>query len=77
MRKSHNKTIINVENRNKGDKSVSREEQRKRFFEFIWESEQAFYDKYLINLTEEELERFKKDNPDFPGNTGKKMSDEA
>ena len=56
---------------------MSGEEQRKRFFEFIWENEQAFYDKYLVNLSEEELERFMKENPDFQENIGKKISDEA
>ena len=65
MRKSQNKTIINVENRNKGDENVSEIKQRERLFEFIWESDREFYDKYLVNLTEEELERFMKDNPDF------------
>ena len=39
--------------------------QSKRFLEFIQESDQDFYDKYLVNLTEEELERFMKENPDF------------
>lgn len=44
---------------------MSEAKQRKRFLEFILESEQDFYDKYLVNLTEEELERFLKENPDF------------
>ena len=65
MRKSQNWTIINVENGNKGVENVSEIERSKRFLEFIWESDRDFYDKYLVNLTEEELERFMKDNADF------------
>ena len=44
---------------------MSEIKQRERLFEFIWESDREFYDKYLVNLMKEELERFMKDNPDF------------
>ena len=76
MRKSQNKTIINVKNRNKGVENVSEMEQSKRFIEFILESDQEFYNKYLVNLTEEELERFMKDNPDFQEGIRKNISEE-
>jgi hypothetical protein len=46
-------------------KKVAKIEQERRFMEFITESDQAFYDKYLVNLTEEELERFMNENPEF------------
>lgn len=36
-----------------------------RFIDFITGSEREFYETYLVNLTEEELEQFLKDNPDF------------
>ena len=36
-----------------------------RFIEFVMGSNQEFYDTYLVNLSEEELELFMKDNPDF------------
>ena len=76
MRKSQNKTIINVKNRNKGVENVSEMEQSKRFIEFILESDQEFYNKYLVNLTEEELERFMKENPDFQEGIRKNISEE-
>ena len=44
---------------------MSKIERSKRFLEFIWESNQDFYDNYLVNLTEDELERFMEENPDF------------
>ena len=39
---------------------MSEIERSKRFLEFIWESDQEFYDNYLVNLTEDELERFRR-----------------
>lgn len=41
------------------------EEKVNRFIDFVMGSDLDFYNTYLVNLTEEELERFKKDNPDF------------
>ncbi len=43
------------------------EEKVNRFIDFIMGSEQDFYDAYLVNLSEEELEIFMKNNPDFAG----------
>lgn len=36
-----------------------------RFIDFVMGSNQEFYDTYLVNLSEEELELFMKNNPDF------------
>lgn len=65
MRKSLNRTIINVENRNGGDEDVANEEKVKRFIDFIMGSNKDFYDTFLVKLSEKELEQFLKDNPDF------------
>lgn len=65
MRKSLNRTIINVENRNGGDEDVANGEKVKRFIDFIMGSNKDFYDTFLVKLSEKELEQFLKDNPDF------------
>ena len=36
-----------------------------KFIDFVMGSNQEFYDAYLVNLSEEELELFMKHNPDF------------
>ena len=36
-----------------------------RFFEFIDSDDAEFYEKFLINLSDEELEEFLRKNPDF------------
>lgn len=41
------------------------EEQLQRFFDFIMGDDLDFYEEYTVNLTEEEQERFFRDNPDF------------
>ena len=41
------------------------EEQLQRFFDFIMGDDLDFYEEYTVNLTEEERERFFRDNPDF------------
>lgn len=41
------------------------EEQLQRFFDFIMGDDLDFYEEYMVNLTEEEQERFFRDNPDF------------
>ena len=41
------------------------EEQLQRFFDFVMGDDLDFYEEYTINLTEEEQERFIRDNPDF------------
>ena len=41
------------------------EEQLQRFFDFVMGDDLDFYEEYTINLTEEEQERFFRDNPDF------------
>ena len=65
MRKSPNKTIIKVKNRNKGDESVAGEDKIKNFIDFIMGNNRDFYETFLVKLSEEELEKFMKDNPDF------------
>lgn len=65
MRKSLNRTIINVENRNGGDEDVTNNENVKRFIDFIMGSNKDFYDTFLVKLSKEELDQFFKDNPDF------------
>jgi len=44
---------------------VSNDKGVNRFIDFVMGSNQEFYDTYLVNLSEEELELFMKDNPDF------------
>lgn len=39
--------------------------QLQRFFDFIMGDDLDFYEEYTVNLTEEERERFFRDNPDF------------
>ena len=56
---------MSVENWNEGDGNVSEQEKINRFMDFVIGSNQDFYDNYLTNLTEEELELFMKNNPDF------------
>ena len=34
-------------------------------YEILREDDETFMDKYLLNLTDEELTRFLEDNPDF------------
>ncbi len=41
------------------------EEKLNRFIDFVMGSNQEFYDTYLVNLSEEELELFMKNNADF------------
>ena len=36
-----------------------------RFFEFINSDDFEFYEKFLVNLSDEELEEFLRKNPDF------------
>lgn len=40
-------------------------EQLQRFFGFIMGDGLDFYEEYTVNLTDEEQERFFRDNPDF------------
>lgn len=40
-------------------------EQLYRFFDFVMGNDLGFYEEYTINLTEEEQERFFRDNLDF------------
>ena len=44
---------------------MSETEQINRFMNFITGSEQDFYETYLRNLSDEEMELFLKNNPDF------------
>lgn len=41
------------------------EEQLQRFFDFIMGDDLDFYEEYTVNLTEEEQEKFFRDNIDF------------
>ena len=41
------------------------EEQLQRFFDFIMGDDLDFYEEYTVNLTEEEQERFFRDNTNF------------
>ena len=41
------------------------ETRHERFLREIMGSDEEFYEKYLTKLTEEQLRRFLKDNPDF------------
>jgi len=58
-------TIINVENRNKGGKNVSENERIGKFIDFIMGNNRDFYETFLVKLSEDELEQFLKNNPDF------------
>lgn len=40
-------------------------EKMNRFIDFVMGSDQDFYDTYLVNLSEEELDVFMRNNPDF------------
>lgn len=44
---------------------MSEQEKITRFIDFVMGSDQDFYENYLINLSEGELELFMKNNPDF------------
>lgn len=44
------------------------EEQLQRFFDFVFGDDMDFYEEYTIYLTDEEQERFFRDNPDFMSN---------
>lgn len=44
---------------------MSEKDKMNRFIDFIMGSEQDFYDTYLVDLSEEEMEQFLKNNPDF------------
>ena len=46
------------------------EEQLQRFFDFIMDDDLDFYEEYTVNLTEEERERFFRDNLDFMTEVG-------
>lgn len=41
------------------------EEQAKRFLKFIMEDDLDFYEEYVLDLSDEEQERFFNENPDF------------
>lgn len=41
------------------------EEQAKRFWKFIMEDDLDFYEEYVLDLSDEEQERFFNENPDF------------
>ncbi len=44
---------------------MSENERIEKFIDFIMGSNRDFYETFLVNLSEDELERFLKDNPDF------------
>lgn len=48
------------------------EEQLQRFFDFIMGDDLDFYEEYTVNLTEEEQERFFRDNTDFMLEAGRR-----
>ena len=51
------------------------EEQLQRFFDFIMDDDLDFYEEYTVNLTEEERERFFRDNLDFMMEVGGRVRD--
>ena len=48
-------------------------EQLQIFFDFIMGDDLDFYEKYIVNLTDKEQERFFQDNPDFMLEVGGKV----
>ena len=50
-----------------GGKSMN-DDKKISFMEFIKGTDKDFYEAFLVNLSEEELQRFMEDNPDFSCN---------
>ena len=65
MLKSLNKNIIYVEKRNKGDEKVSSQMKNQSLMEFVTGDDMHFYENYLVNLSEKEIDLFFHENPDF------------
>lgn len=43
-----------------------------KFFDFVMDDDLDFYEKYTVNLTDEEQGRFFRDNPDFMLEVGRR-----
>lgn len=63
--KSLNKNIICVERWNEGDGNVSNQVKNQSLLEFITGDDLNFYENYLVNLSEKEVDLFFHKNPDF------------